>query len=67
MTDRTKHVAKFDSFEECERADRQFYLSLSPQERVDMLLDLIARHVEALGETGKGLARVHRVVELPQR
>lgn len=61
-----KHVAKFSSFEESDRADRQYYESLSPQERLDLLLELVARHVESLGEAGKGFARVHRVIELPR-
>jgi hypothetical protein len=31
-----------DSFEAAERADDEFYASLSPQESLDILLDLIA-------------------------
>jgi hypothetical protein len=67
MVARMKHVAKFDSHDESDRANRAFYRSLSPQQRLDMLLTLIQRNVEASGEAVKGLARVCRVVELPRR
>ena len=57
-------VRVFSSFEEAERADEEYYASLTPQERVDLLLELIARTREPLGEAGERLERVHRVVEL---
>lgn len=45
----------FSSFQEAEEADAAFYASLSPQERLDLLLDIIARHRESLGETAEDL------------
>jgi hypothetical protein len=54
----------FLTFEEAERADDQFYADLTPQERLDMLLELIARHRSALGESAERFERVHRVIEL---
>jgi hypothetical protein len=59
-----KVVAVFSSFEEAERAEDAHYASMSPAERIDILLDLIARYRESLGETAEGFARVHRVTEL---
>ena len=57
----------FRSFEEADAADDQFYADLTPEERLDMLLELVARHRSDLGEAASRLERVHRVVELSQR
>lgn len=54
----------FSSFQEAEEADHEFYASVSPQERLDILLELIARHRESTGEAAEGLERVYRVTEL---
>jgi|CXWL01.1.fsa_nt_gi hypothetical protein len=54
----------FASHEEAEKADRAFYASLTPNQRVDLLLDLVARERESMGEAGERLERVSRVVEL---
>lgn len=62
-----KTVHKFDSFEDSERADRAFYAALTPQQRLDLLLEIIAREREGLGEAGERCARVCRVVKLPRR
>ena len=60
-------VQVFDSFEDAEKADDQFYADLTPEERLDILLELIERHRSALGETASRFERVHRVVELSSR
>ncbi|MDC3954148.1 hypothetical protein [Polyangium jinanense] len=59
-----KSVLVFHSFEEAERADEAYYASLTPQERVDLLLDLVASYRESMGEAAAGFERVCRVVEL---
>ena len=60
-----KKVAQvWNGFEEAERAEEEYYASLTPQERLDIQLDLIAAYREWLGEAGQGLERVHRVTEL---
>lgn len=61
-----KIVSVFNSFEDADRADDEYYASLSPQQRVDLLLDLIAAYRESLGETGQRLERVYRVVQLSE-
>lgn len=61
-----KKVAIYGSHAESDQADRAFYRSLSPQERLDLLLTLIARHAEPTGEAVEGFARVYRIVELPR-
>ena len=61
-----KLLKVFNSFEEAEQADDAYYASLTPQQRVDLLLDLIAAHRESLGETASRFERVYRVVELSE-
>ena len=50
----------FDSLEEADKADRAYRLSLSPQERLEILLNLIRNYYGP----SKGLARVYTIVEL---
>jgi hypothetical protein len=54
----------FRSFEEADEADDRFYASLTPEERLDLLLELIERHRGELGEAAERLARVHCITEL---
>ena len=56
-----KRVAKFRTFEETEKADCDFYRSLSPQERLDILLELVERGNRGAPE---GFERVYRVRKL---
>lgn len=57
-----KVVRVFHSFKESEKADRAYYLSLSPQERLEILFELIDRcHPH---ETQSRFERVYRVVKL---
>ncbi|MFH1417977.1 MAG: hypothetical protein ABII12_06800 [Planctomycetota bacterium] len=59
-----KVVQRFNSFQESDRADRRYYMSLDPQERLDILLDLLmighARYAEDAGVFKK----VYRIVKL---
>ena len=57
-------VRKFRSHAESDEADRDFYLSRTPDERLDILLELIARFQDGLDETAKGFKRVYRVTKL---
>lgn len=61
-----KVVKMFDSFEEADRADVEYYASLTPQQRVDLLLDIVAAYRESLGEAGQRFERVYRVVKLSE-
>jgi hypothetical protein len=56
-------VRVFNSFEDAEQADRQEYAQMTPQERLDLLLDLIKIYSDNAANQQR-LARVHRVVEL---
>ena len=59
-------IRKFDSHEDAARADREYYLSLTPAQRVDILLELVAQHKDSIGATEQGLARVCRIVKLSE-
>jgi len=61
-----KVLKVFNSFEEADQADVDYYASLTSQERVDVLLDMIASYRESLRETGERLERVYRVIELSE-
>jgi hypothetical protein len=62
-----KVFRRFDSLAESSVADSAYYASLTPAQRLEILLELIARHREAQGEAAEGFARVYRVVDLPRR
>ena len=53
---------KFSSLSESDRADREFYRSLTPEQRLDILLDLMAAAQKT--EDDKKLVREYRIVKL---
>jgi hypothetical protein len=57
-----KEVKIFHSFAESERADREYYRSLTGAQRVDILLDLINQWDS--NEAAKGFERVYRIAKL---
>jgi hypothetical protein len=60
-------IRVFDRHSDAEAADRAFYASLSPQERLNMLLDLMERYRAGIGEAAEGFERVCRVTSLSER
>ena len=59
-------VAKFSSFQEAERADREYYRSLTPQQRLDLLLELNEAFRKEGDAASERLERVYRITELSQ-
>lgn len=59
-------VAKFGSFQEADRADKAYYLSLTPEQRLDIVAQLRALAYGPDDETAPRLARVYRIVKLPR-
>ncbi len=60
-----KHVAIFRSFEEAEQAEREYYRSLTPIQRLAILTELNSRWPrKEEDDSAEGLARVCRVVKL---
>ena len=60
-SDMEKKVAKFRSFEEAEKADRDFYDKLTPQARLEILLELLNHGPE------QRLERTYRVTKFARR
>ena len=59
-----RRVRRYSSFEEEEKATREYYLSLTPQERLDILLELIDQSRDANDEASQGFERVYRITQL---
>ena len=53
----------FHGFDEAQRAEDEYYAALTPQERLEILLDLIAAYRESVGEAAEGFERVYRVTQ----
>jgi hypothetical protein len=59
-----KVIRKFHSFAEAEKADREYYRSLTPEQRLEILFDMVAtRHRH---EPEQRLERVCRIVKLQE-
>ena len=54
-------VRKFDSFEAADKSDREYYRLLTPERRVEILLELVETYGNA---SVKGFERVYRFVKL---
>ena len=59
-------AAKYGSFQEADRAEKAYYLSLTPQQRLEIVLQLRALAYGVDDETAPRLARVYRIIKLPQ-
>ena len=59
-----KVARKFRSFAEADKADREFYLSLLPEQRLDILGELIT--LAQTHETNQRLERVCRIIKLQE-
>jgi hypothetical protein len=61
-----RELRVFSSFDDAGRADVEYYAALTPDERLAILLEIIANHREATGETSERLERVYRVTQLSE-
>jgi hypothetical protein len=64
MTGMKPVVAKFLTFEEAEASTREYYRSLSPQERLEILFQLREMAIEESDAASGRLARVYRIAQL---
>lgn len=62
-----KVIRKFSSFAEAEQADDEYYSNLSYDERLRILLRLVADYQAGFGGNPKGLERVYRIVKCDWR
>jgi len=60
-------IRKCDSFAEERAADREFWASMSPDERVAAVQELRAQWAAMRGESHEGLRRTVRVLDGPER
>lgn len=60
-----KVVRIFRSHQEADEADREYFRSLTPQQRLDVFLELLWRGRNG-DEAAERLERVYRIVELSQ-
>ncbi|HTV48801.1 MAG TPA: hypothetical protein VMG59_10205 [Phycisphaerae bacterium] len=61
-----KQVRKFRSHAQAEAADRAYYKSLTPEQRLDILLDIVNSQ-RSNDENSRRLARIHTVIKRPRR
>lgn len=57
-----KTLKIFKSFSDVEKEGKEYYRALSPQQRIEILLTLIAPHQRA-NEATEGFKRVYRIVK----
>ena len=60
-------VAKFSSHQEAERATLEYYRSLTPEQRLDILFELIEASREEGDAASERFERVYRIVKLSPR
>ena len=60
-------VTIFESHAAAERADRAAIAAMTPEARLDLLLQMVRRYREGLGEPASRFERVCRVSGLPAR
>jgi hypothetical protein len=57
---------QFSSFAEAEQAEDYYYKSLTPDQRVNLLLELVAQHSNLFNGTSERFERVFRVAPLQE-
>ena len=57
-------IQRFDSLSEADQAESDYYARLTPEQRLEILFELIATHQDSIGEDSQRLERVYRVAEL---
>ena len=60
-------VQVFQSFDEAEQAQLETYAAMTPQERLDLVLELGNQWSETYYGSESGFERVCRVIERPRR
>ena len=65
---KSRKIEVFDSHQAADEDDVAFYSSLTPQQRLDMVLELSASSKEGQADASRdGRSRIYRVVELELR
>ena len=56
-------IRRFNSLSEADEADAEYYSQLTPQQRLEILFQIIAMHRDSLDEDSQRFERVYRVTE----
>jgi len=59
-----KKIQVFQSFEDADKADKEYYHSLTPQQRLQILYELNSRWPGNDGSSIRRLERVYRIIKL---
>jgi hypothetical protein len=62
-----KVIRVFNSFDDAEAADREYYRNLTPEQRLRVLFNIVAEDEAGKDGTQKGFQRVCRVTERRRR
>ena len=57
-------VEKFRTFDEAERASREYYRRLSPEERLEILFQLRTMAIKENDAASRGVARDYQIAQL---
>jgi len=57
-------IRRFNSLSEADAAEDEYYGALTPEQRLDLLLDLIEMYRSDQGEVAERFERVYRIDEL---
>ena len=59
-----REISQFDSLSDADVAEAEYYASLTPEERLNILCELIEMYRSGQGEDSERFERVYRVDEL---
>ena len=57
-------IRRFNSLSDADSAEAEYYASLTPEERLNILFELIEMHRRSQDEDSEGFERIYRVDEL---
>lgn len=58
-----KVIKKYNSFEEAEKAEIEYWKNLEPRKKLEILEEIRLRYMEITGEGKQGFQRVYRIVK----
>jgi len=56
-------IRTFNSFEEAKKAEIEYWKSLEPRKKLEILEEIRQRYMELTGEGKQGFQRVYRIVK----
>jgi hypothetical protein len=59
-----KVAAKFTSLDDAERAEWEFYRKLTPNERLEILLEILSLADDDESKASPGMARIYRIARV---